>query len=93
MIYIQLAEFDTTKKILDFLSNWYKTTCLAHYYQLLTTLNSLKQKSGYSITYFLSIIQPIWNQLTQANINNYHLHFIQVLMHLYLGYKIERAAL
>ena len=92
-IHIQFAEFDIAKEVWDFLSNRYKTTGLAYYYQLFTTLNSLKQESRQSINDFLAIIQPIWNQLAQAKISDDHLHLIQVLMALRPEYESVRAAL
>ncbi|KAG6529366.1 hypothetical protein ZIOFF_011564 [Zingiber officinale] len=92
-IHIQFADLDTAKDIWDFLANRYKTTGLAHYYQLLTTLNTLKQESGQSVNDFLAIVQPIWNQLTQAKISDDHLHLIQVLMALRPEYESVRAAL
>nr|GLL19502.1 uncharacterized protein LOC109839290 [Ipomoea trifida]GMC63109.1 retrovirus-related Pol polyprotein from transposon TNT 1-94 [Ipomoea batatas] len=92
-IHIQFAKFDTAKQIWDLLSNRYKTTELAHYYQLLTTLNNLRQDSGQSVNDFLATIQPIWDQLAQDTISDDHLHLIQVLMALRPEYESVRAAL
>nr|GMD98853.1 retrovirus-related Pol polyprotein from transposon TNT 1-94 [Ipomoea batatas] len=75
------------------MSNQYKTTGLAHYYQLLTTLNNLRQDSGQSVNDFLATIQPIWDQLAQDTISDDHLHLIQVLMALRPEYESVRAAL
>src|SRR5262249_32263414 len=77
----------------DSLSNRYKTTGLAHYYQLLTTLHNFKQEPGQSVNDFLATIQPIWNQFTQAKISSDHHHLIQVLMALRPEYESVRAAL
>jgi hypothetical protein len=79
-IHIQFADYDSAKEIWDFLANRYQTTGLAHYYQLWTTLHSLKQGSSQSVNDFLAQVQPIWNQISQANISEDHLHLIQVLM-------------
>ncbi|KAK9166531.1 hypothetical protein Scep_001722 [Stephania cephalantha] len=93
-IHIQFIDFETmTKEIWDFLALRYKTSGLAQYYQLFTTLNSLKQEVGQSINEFLALIQPIWNQLQQAEISKDHLHLIQVLMALRPEYESVRAAL
>nr|GMD32830.1 retrovirus-related Pol polyprotein from transposon TNT 1-94 [Ipomoea batatas] len=74
----------------DRLEDWDR---LAHYYQLLTTLNNLRQDSGQSVNDFLATIQPIWDQLAQDTISDYHLHLIQVLMALRPEYESVRAAL
>lgn len=71
----------------------FKSTGLAHYYQLWTTLHNLKQESGQSVNDFLAQIQPIWNQISQANISADHLHLIQVLMALRPEYEAVRASL
>uniref|UniRef100_A0A6N2MV63 Retrotransposon gag domain-containing protein n=1 Tax=Salix viminalis TaxID=40686 RepID=A0A6N2MV63_SALVM len=92
-IHIQFADFDSTKEIWDFLANRYQTTGLAHYYQLWTILHSLKQGFGQFVNDFLDQIQPIWNQLSQANISEDHLYLIQVLMALRPEYESIRASL
>ncbi|KAK9159704.1 hypothetical protein Syun_006045 [Stephania yunnanensis] len=92
-IHIQFIDFETAKEIWDFLAIRYKTSGLAQFYQLFTTLNGLKQEVGQSINEFLASIQPIWNQLQQAEISKDHLHLIQVLMALRPEYESVRAAL
>ncbi|KZV40897.1 hypothetical protein F511_05142 [Dorcoceras hygrometricum] len=92
-IHIQFADYNTAKEIWDFLSNRYKTTGLAHYFQLWTTLHNLKQESGQSVNDFLAQVQPIWNQISQAKISEDHLHLIQVLMALRPEYEDVRASL
>lgn len=42
---------------------------------------------------FLAQVQPIWHQISMANINEDHLHLIQVLMALRLEYEVIRASL
>ncbi|KAI4338329.1 hypothetical protein L6164_016669 [Bauhinia variegata] len=51
------------------------------------------QEPGQSVNEFLAEVQPIWNQLAQANISAYHLHLIQVLMALRPEYEVVRASL
>lgn len=92
-IHIQFANYDSDKVIQDFLGNRFKSTGLAHYYQLWTTLHNLKQESEQSVNDFLAQIQPIWNQISQANISADHLHLIQVLMALRPEYEAVRASL
>ncbi|KAJ6392554.1 hypothetical protein OIU84_026837 [Salix udensis] len=92
-IHIQFADYDSAKEVWDFLATRYQTTGLAHYYQLWTTLHSLKQGSGQSVNDFLAQVQPIWNQLSQAKISEDHLHLIQVLMALRPEYESVRASL
>uniref|UniRef100_A0A6N2NEZ0 Uncharacterized protein n=1 Tax=Salix viminalis TaxID=40686 RepID=A0A6N2NEZ0_SALVM len=69
--------YDSAKEVWDFLANRYQTTGLAHYYQLWTTLHSLKQGSSQSVNDFLSAQDQIWNQLSQAKISEDHLHLFQ----------------
>ncbi|KAB5514459.1 hypothetical protein DKX38_028365 [Salix brachista] len=89
----KVIDYDSAKEVWDFLATRYQTTGLAHYYQLWTTLHSLKQGSGQSVNDFLAQVQPIWNQLSQAKISEDHLHLIQVLMALRPEYESVRASL
>ncbi|KAJ7957835.1 UBN2_3 domain-containing protein [Quillaja saponaria] len=43
-IHIQFTDYETAKEVWDFLANRYRTTGLAHYYQLWTALHHLKAK-------------------------------------------------
>jgi hypothetical protein len=92
-IHIQSAYYDSAKEIWDFLANRYQTTRLAHYYQLWTSLHILEKGSSQSVNDFFAKVQPIWNQISQANINEDHLHLIQVLMALRPEYESVRAFL
>lgn len=53
----------------------------------------IRKESGYCINDFVAIVQPIWNQLVQVDINKDHLHLIQVLMSLHLEYESMCVAL
>jgi len=92
-IHVQFADYDSAKEIWDFLANRYRTTRLAHYYQLWTMLLSLKQESGQFVNDFLAQVHPLWNQISQAKISEDHLHLIQVLMALRPEYEVVRASL
>lgn len=53
----------------------------------------MKQESSQSVTDFLAQVQPIWHQISQANISEDHLHLIQVLMALRPEYEDVKASL
>ncbi|GAV66568.1 LOW QUALITY PROTEIN: UBN2_3 domain-containing protein, partial [Cephalotus follicularis] len=67
--------FDLTKEAWDFLASWYASDDLAHRYQLLSTLNRLRQESGQSIDEFrsqmsyywglLAVSEPKWHSLSE----------------------------
>ena len=72
-IHAQFADLETAKAVWDFLEARYKTTGLAHYYQLWCTLHNLRQDPDQSVNSFLAQIKPIQTQLTQAKISDDHL--------------------
>ena len=92
-IHVQFSDLETAKAIWDFLAVRYQTSGLAHYYQLLMSLNNLKQDPGQSVNAFLAQVKPIWTQLSQAKISEDHLHLIQVLMALRPEYENVRSSL
>ncbi|GAV71100.1 UBN2_3 domain-containing protein, partial [Cephalotus follicularis] len=56
--------FDLAKEAWDFLASLYTSADLAHQYQLLSTLNRLRQESGQSIDEFHSQMSYYWGLLT-----------------------------
>ncbi|GAV60260.1 LOW QUALITY PROTEIN: UBN2_3 domain-containing protein, partial [Cephalotus follicularis] len=57
------SRFDLAKEAWDFLATLYTSADLAHQYQLLSTLNHLRQESGQSIDEFHSHMSYYWGLL------------------------------
>ena len=92
-IQVQLASFDNAKKAWDFLATRFQSTGLAHYYQLWSTIYSLRQEPGQPINDFLAQVQPLWDRLDQTDISKDHQRLIQILMSLRPEYEAVRASL
>ncbi|GAV66790.1 UBN2_3 domain-containing protein, partial [Cephalotus follicularis] len=60
---IHFSHFDLAKEAWDFLTSRYTSADLAYQYQLLITLNQLRQESGQSIDEFHSQISYYWGLL------------------------------
>ncbi|GAV70072.1 UBN2_3 domain-containing protein, partial [Cephalotus follicularis] len=72
---IHFSCFDLAKEVWDFLASRYTSADLAHHYQLLSTLNRLRQEYGQSIDEFhsqmsyywglLAVSKPKWHSLSE----------------------------
>ncbi|GAV89050.1 UBN2_3 domain-containing protein, partial [Cephalotus follicularis] len=72
---MHFSRFDLAKEVWDFLASRYTSADLAHQYQLVSTLNRLRQESGQSIDEFhsqmsnywglLAVFEPKWHSLSE----------------------------
>lgn len=60
---MSFGRFDITKEVWNFISAHYAFGDLAQQYQLLTSLNQMRQSLGQSIQKFYSQISFLWDQL------------------------------
>ncbi|GAV80528.1 UBN2 domain-containing protein [Cephalotus follicularis] len=60
---MHFSRFDLAKEAWDFLASQYTSADLAHQYQLVSTLNRLRQESGQSIDEFHSQVSYYWGLL------------------------------